>query len=72
MRGAARRGVQRSRSDGTRRVSRYIAQGSKVEDFEAAMRTFFGNQHVLSVNAATSGLNLALHLLLQRDGERRP
>ena len=53
-------------------MSRYIAQGSKVEDFEAAMRTFFGNQHVLSVNAATSGLHLALHLLLQRDGERRP
>ena len=36
-------------------MSRYIAQGSKVEDFEAAMRTFFGNPHVLTVNVSRAG-----------------
>uniref|UniRef100_A0A7S0KYR4 NAD(P)-binding domain-containing protein n=1 Tax=Coccolithus braarudii TaxID=221442 RepID=A0A7S0KYR4_9EUKA len=43
--------------------SGYITQGPKVEEFEAALRAFFANDRVVTLNSATSGLHLALHLL---------
>lgn len=49
--------------------SGYVTQGPKVEEFEEMMRRFFGNPRVLTVNSATSGLQLAFHLLLKRDAE---
>ena len=49
--------------------SGYITQGKKVEEFEEALRGFFGNPRVLTVNSGTSGLHLALHLLQQPHGD---
>ena len=43
--------------------SGYITQGKKVEEFEESLAAFFGNPRVLTLNSATSGLHLALHLL---------
>jgi len=42
--------------------SGFIGQGQKVEDFEAILRTHFNNPFVNTVNSATSGLELAVHL----------
>lgn len=44
-------------------MSGYITQGSKVDEFESKLRTYFNNEYVLTVNSATSGLTLALRLL---------
>ena len=49
--------------------SGYVTQGPKVEEFEEMLRRFFGNPRVLTLNSATSGLHLALHLLGKRDGD---
>ena len=49
--------------------SGYVTQGPKVEEFEEMLRRFFGNPRVLTLNSGTSGLQLALHLLMKRDGE---
>jgi len=49
--------------------SGYVTQGKRVEEFEEALRIFFGHPHVLTLNSATSGLHLALHLLLKPDPE---
>ncbi len=45
--------------------SGYIGQGAKVEEFESRLRDLIDNPHVLTLNSATSGLHLALHLLRQ-------
>lgn len=42
--------------------SGYIGQGSKVEEFEDMLSTWFLNQNVLTVNSGTSGLQLVLTL----------
>jgi perosamine synthetase len=42
--------------------SGYIGQGKKVEEFEKALGQYIGNENVLTVNSATSGLELALVL----------
>jgi dTDP-4-amino-4,6-dideoxygalactose transaminase len=44
-------------------LSGYIAQGPVVEEFEAGLRSYMENQRIVTVNAATSGLHLALRLL---------
>jgi dTDP-4-amino-4,6-dideoxy-D-glucose/dTDP-4-amino-2,4-dideoxy-beta-L-xylose transaminase len=44
-------------------ASGYIGQGPKVEEFERALAERIGNPRVTSVNSATSGLHLALHLV---------
>ena len=44
-------------------MSGFIGQGSKVEEFESELKMFFGNEKVVSVNAATSAEHLALHML---------
>lgn len=42
--------------------SGYIGQGPKVEEFEAVLREWLNVPYVLTLNAATSGLQLASHL----------
>jgi len=49
--------------------SGYIGQGREVDRFEAALGKYFDNPNVVTVNSATSGLSLALHMLAAGDGE---
>ena len=42
--------------------SGHIGQGPRVEEFEQALSEWFGSQNVLTVNAGTSALQLALRL----------
>ena len=43
--------------------SGFIGQGPKVEEFESNLKDYFGVDFVSTVNAATSGEHLALHML---------
>ncbi len=43
--------------------SGFIGQGPVVDQFEGKLRDFFNNDYVATVNSATSGEHLALHLL---------
>jgi dTDP-4-amino-4,6-dideoxy-D-glucose/dTDP-4-amino-2,4-dideoxy-beta-L-xylose transaminase len=43
--------------------SGYIGQGPKVEEFQGLLAERLGNPHVVTVNSATSGLQLALHMV---------
>lgn len=43
--------------------SGFIGQGAKVEEFEKDLRSHFNHDYVLTLNAGTSVLHLALHLL---------
>lgn len=43
--------------------SGYIGQGPVVEEYELKLADFIGNKRIATVNSATSGLHLALHLL---------
>ena len=43
--------------------SGYIGQGPKVDEFEKQLGDYFGNKKVVTTNAGTSALHLALHLL---------
>ena len=43
--------------------SGYIGQGPKVNEFEKHLGEYFGNDKVVTLNAGTSALHLALHLL---------
>ena len=43
--------------------SGYIGQGPKVNELEEMMKTHFNHDYVSTVNAGTSALHLALHLL---------
>ena len=43
--------------------SGYIGQGPKVEEFENQLGDYFGNKNIVTTNAGTSALHLALHLL---------
>jgi dTDP-4-amino-4,6-dideoxygalactose transaminase len=47
--------------------SGFITQGVKVEEFEQKLIEFFGNKNLLTLNSATSGLTLALRLLMDKD-----
>jgi len=42
--------------------SGFIGQGSKVEEFEAKLSHYFQNKNVITLNAGTSALHLALRL----------
>ena len=44
-------------------TSGYITQGPKVEELEQKLGEFLQNPHTLTLNSATSGLHLALHML---------
>jgi dTDP-4-amino-4,6-dideoxygalactose transaminase len=46
--------------------SGYIGQGPRVEEFEGELAKRLTNERVITVNSATSGLQLALHLLARR------
>jgi len=48
-------------------MSGYIGQGPKVDQFEQILQSHFGNENVATVNSATSGLQLAAHLLKKPD-----
>jgi len=43
--------------------SGFIGQGPVVDEFEKNLRSFFQNDYVVTVNSATSGEHLALHML---------
>ena len=44
-----------------------LTQGPRVEEFETDLRNYFGTDRLLTLNSATSGLTLALRLLLKPD-----
>jgi len=46
--------------------SGYIGQGPKVDAFEDDLKKYFDHDYVQTVNAGTSALHLALHLLKKR------
>jgi dTDP-4-amino-4,6-dideoxygalactose transaminase len=48
-------------------LSGFITQGPNVDKFEDKLNEYFNNKHVLTLNSATSGLTLALRLLLNED-----
>jgi len=43
--------------------SGYIGQGPKVDEFEKQLGEYFGNKKIITTNAGTSALHLAIHLL---------
>lgn len=45
--------------------SGYIGQGPKVEEFENTLKEYFNYPYIQTLNAGTSALHLALHLLKQ-------
>lgn len=44
-------------------LSGFIGQGKRVEEFEEKLRNKFGINYLFTVNSATSGIHLAIHLL---------
>jgi dTDP-4-amino-4,6-dideoxygalactose transaminase len=50
-------------------MSGFITQGAKVEEFEKMLCDRLGNPYILTLNSATSGLTLALRLLMNSDPE---
>lgn len=48
-------------------MSGSITQGKQVEKFEAALSAYIGTPYVLTLNSATSGLTLALRLLMNEN-----
>ena len=48
-------------------LSGFITQGPNVDKFEDKLKEYFNNNHVLTLNSATSGLTLALRLLLNEE-----
>lgn len=48
-------------------MSGFISQGEQVDKFEDSLSKYIGNQHILTLNSATSGLTLALRLLKDPD-----
>lgn len=47
-----------------------ITQGQKVDEFEAALREFFGCEHAVAVNNGTTALHLAYKALGVEDGDQ--
>jgi dTDP-4-amino-4,6-dideoxygalactose transaminase len=45
-------------------LSGFITQGPQVDKFESKLKEYFNNEYVLTLNSATSGLTLALKLLM--------
>ncbi len=50
-------------------MSGFVTQGPQVEKFEEALKEYFDNKNILTLNSATSGLTLALRLLIKEDEE---
>ena len=49
-------------------MSGYITQGPKVEEFEAALKDMFDYPYIVTLNSATSGLTLAMRMIMDRLG----
>ena len=52
-------------------MSGFITQGPKVEQFEKELSDFFRHEYVLTLNSATSGLTLALRLLMKENNDEK-
>jgi dTDP-4-amino-4,6-dideoxygalactose transaminase len=50
-------------------MSGFISQGIQVEKFEEKLKDYFNNKNLLTLNSATSGLTLALRLLINKDDD---
>jgi dTDP-4-amino-4,6-dideoxygalactose transaminase len=50
--------------------SGYVAQGQRVEEFEELLKDYTSTSLCASVNAGTSALHLALHLIREQAGDR--
>ena len=50
-------------------MSGFISQGNQVEIFEKKLIDYFENPFLLTLNSATSGLTLALRLLINPNEE---
>jgi dTDP-4-amino-4,6-dideoxygalactose transaminase len=50
-------------------MSGLITQGPQVENFEEKLKEYFNNNYILTLNSATSGLTLALRLLMNAEVE---
>jgi len=50
-------------------MSGFITQGIQVEKFEEKLKDYFNNKNLLTLNSATSGLTLALRLLINKDDD---
>jgi dTDP-4-amino-4,6-dideoxygalactose transaminase len=50
-------------------MSGFISQGNQVEAFEKKLVDYFENPNLLTLNSATSGLTLALRLLINKNEE---
>jgi dTDP-4-amino-4,6-dideoxygalactose transaminase len=48
-------------------LSGFVGQGERVEEFEGMLRDWFQCNYVNTLNSATSGLHLALHLVNKHD-----
>jgi len=48
--------------------SGYIGQGEEVEKFEETVKSYLGNEYVVTVNNGTAGLHLAVHMLKTKFG----
>jgi len=53
-------------------ASGWIGQGPRVEEFEDRLRERLGTSHLATVNCATSGLHLALHMTAGAGRAARP
>ena len=47
--------------------SGFLTEGPQVEKFERALKDYIGVENLLTINSATSGLTLALRLLIEED-----
>ena len=50
-------------------LSGFITQGPQVDKFESKLKEYFNNEYVLTLNSATSGLTLALKLLIDSNDD---
>jgi dTDP-4-amino-4,6-dideoxygalactose transaminase len=50
--------------------SGFIGQGKKVEEFENVLSNYFGTKNLITLNSATSGIHLALHMIKNHDKTR--
>jgi len=51
--------------------SGFIGQGTKVEEFEKKLSLFFDNENINTVNSATSGIHVALHVIKLLSNDNR-
>ena len=47
--------------------SGYIGEGPKVAEFESNLKSYFGNEKLVTLNSGTAGLHLAYHITLHQN-----